>query len=147
VLGTFAGIAALYGAACAASLVSLVIPEGYVALLGLIPLFLGTRQLFDRDAGEPAAPRAGRHGLLAVAGVNIAMGGDNIGVYTPLFAAAPAAAIAVYGAVFALLTGAMCYAAFRLVAHPARGAPIRRTGRRAMPYVLIALGIWILAGV
>ena len=143
VLGTFLGIGALYGASVAASLVALVIPAGYIALLGLVPLAIGVKQLFADDAMQPVATRTG---FLGVAGINIAMGGDNIGVYTPLFAAAPVQAIAVYGAVFALLTAALCYGALKLVSHPAAGAPIRRYGRRVMPYVLIALGVWILAG-
>ena len=84
--------------------------------------------------------------MLGVAGINIAMGGDNVGVYTPVFAQSAGTDIALYGAVFAVLTGVLCYAAWRLVGHPAWGAPIRRYGRRIMPFVLIALGIWILAG-
>jgi len=143
VLGTFAGIGALYGASVAASFISLLIPEGYVALLGVVPLAIGVKQLVQDESDE--APAVWR-GVLGVAGINIAMGGDNIGVYTPLFAAAPGHAVAVYGAVFAVLTAALCYGALRLVAHPAAGAPIRRYGRRVMPYVLIALGVWILAG-
>jgi len=144
VLGTFAGVGALYAASVAASLVALVIAEAYIALLGLVPLGIGVKQLLER-AEDSALPR-GRTGVLGVAGINIAMGGDNIGVYTPLFAAAPGQAIAVYGAVFALLTAVLCYAALELVSHPTAGAPIRRYGRRVMPYVLIALGVWILAG-
>lgn len=144
VLGTFAGIGALYGASVAASLVALVIAPAHIALLGLVPLGIGVKQLWERT-GESAAPR-GHTGVLGVAGINIAMGADNIGVYTPLFAAAPAHAVALYGAVFAVLTAALCYGALKLVSHPAAGAPIRRYGRRVMPYVLIALGVWILAG-
>jgi cadmium resistance protein CadD (predicted permease) len=145
VLGTFAGIGALYAVSVGASLVALVIPEAYIALLGLVPLGIGVKQLLVRSE-EPAEAAPARHGALGVAGINIAMGGDNIGVYTPLFAAAPAQAIALYGAVFVLLTAALCYGALKLVSHPAAGAPIRRYARRVMPYVLIALGVWILAG-
>jgi len=144
-LGTFLGIGALFTASIAASLVALVIPAGYVALLGLIPLALGVKQLFEKTA-DSAGPSGGRQGVLGVAGVNIAMGGDNIGVYTPVFAAGSGADIAVYGAVFTVLTFLLCYAAWRLVGHPAWGAPIRRYGRRIMPFVLIALGLWILRG-
>jgi len=145
VLGTFAGIGALYGASVAASLAALVIPAGYIALLGLVPLGIGVKQLLEGANGAAETGRA-RHGLLGVAAINIAMGGDNIGVYTPLFATAPGPAVALYGVVFAVLTAALCYGALKLVAHPAAGAPIRRYGQRIMPYVLIALGAAILAG-
>lgn len=145
VLGTYAGIGALYGVSAAASLVSLVVPPQAIALLGLVPIAIGVRQLWRPLAGaEPGVPA--RHGVLAVAAINVAFGGDNIGVYTPVFAASPGGAIAVCGAVFAVLTGLWCYAAHHLVNHPSLGAPVRRYGPRAVPFVLIALGLWVLLG-
>ncbi len=144
VLGTCAGIGALYATSVAAALAAAAIPAGTIALVGLVPLGLGLKQIFSSRKDETPLPAG--HGVLAVAGVNIAAGGDNIGVYTPLFAASSGQAIALYGAVFALLTGLLCWAAQRLVTHPALGAPVRRWGPRAVPWVLIALGLWILAG-
>jgi cadmium resistance protein CadD (predicted permease) len=52
--------------------------------------------------------------------------------------------IALTGLVFAAMTALWCYAAYRLVSHPALGTEIRRYGSRAVPFVLIALGVWIL---
>ena len=144
VAGTFLGIGALYAVSAAASLVSLVVPAGAIALLGLLPLGIGLKQLVGAgNATEEAAPAA--HGVLGVAGINIAFGGDNIGVYTPLFASGGIEAIAVYGGVFALLTALLCWLAHRLVIHPALGAPVRRYAPRLVPWVLIVLGLWILA--
>src|ERR687892_403370 len=82
------------------------IPAGYVALLGLVPLALGLRLFFTKQA--PDGPSAAAQGVLAVAGINVAAGGDNIGVYTPMFATVTGEVIAIYGAVLALLTGALC---------------------------------------
>lgn len=144
VLGTYLGIGALYAMSAAASLVALAIPAGYIALLGLVPMAIGLKQLLAAESPEKTAPSG--PGVLAVAGINIAAGGDNIGVYTPLFATNPGQAIAVYGVVFAILTGVLCWAAHRLVTHPALGAPVRRYGPRLVPWVLIALGVAILAG-
>ena len=145
VAGTYAGIALLYAAAALASLVSLVLPAQAIALLGLVPLGIGAKQLL-RPRQDEGAPAAARRGILAVTGINLAFGGDNLGVYTPLFAASPGGAIALYGAVFAVLTGLLCYAAQRLVRHPALGAPVRRYGPPLVPWVLVVLGLWILAG-
>jgi cadmium resistance protein CadD (predicted permease) len=144
VAGTYLGIGALFAVSVALALAAAAIPDRYTALLGLVPFALGVRLLFSKSTDEPM-PAA--QGILAVTGINIAAGGDNIGVYTPLFATVSGEAIAVYGAVFALLTGALCWAAHRLVTHPALGAPVRRWGPRLVPWVLIALGVWILAGV
>lgn len=144
VAGTYLGIGVLYAASVAGSLVALAVPAAYIALLGLVPLALGVRLLLKKNGADEPAPAA--QGVMAVAGINIAAGGDNIGVYTPLFATTTAPTIAIYGAVFAVLTGALCWAAHRLVTHPALGAPVRRWGPRLVPWVLIALGVWILAG-
>lgn len=144
VAGTYAGIGLLYGLSALGSLVSLIVPAVYIALLGLVPIGLGLQQLLGKGAAEQAVPA--KHGVFAVAAINIASGGDNIGVYTPLFATTTAPIIVVYGVVFAVLTGALCWAAHRLVSHPSLGAPVRRWGPRLVPWVLIALGVWILAG-
>jgi cadmium resistance protein CadD (predicted permease) len=143
-IGTYAGIAALYAASAAGSLVSLVAPAAVIAALGLVPIAIGIRQLKKGQADAPVKVKSA--GLLAVAGLNIAMGADNVGVYTPVFAASAAADIAAYGAIFAVLTGLWCYAAYRLVHHPSVGAPVRRYAPRLVPFVLIGLGLWILAG-
>jgi cadmium resistance protein CadD (predicted permease) len=142
VVGTYAGIAFLVAVSAAASLVSLVVPARVIALLGLLPLAIGLKQLWQGRGGEEPPPF--RQGMLAVAGINVAFGGDNIGVYTPLFAASPAHAMVLYSAVFAFLTGLLVYAAYRLVTHPGLGAPVRRYGPPLVPWVLIALGAWIL---
>jgi cadmium resistance protein CadD (predicted permease) len=144
VAGTYAGIGVLYGLSALGSLVSLIVPAGYIALLGLVPIALGLKQLLGKGIAEQAMPA--KHGVVAVAAINIAAGGDNIGVYTPLFAASSGPAIALYAALFAVLTAVLCWAAHRLVTHPALGAPVRRYGPRLVPWVLIALGVWILAG-
>ena len=143
VAGTYLGIGALYAASVGASIVALAIPSGYIALLGLVPLGLGLKLLFTTKPADEPAPAA--QGVLAVAGINIAAGGDNVGVYTPIFATITGEATAIYGAVFAVLTGVLCWAAHRLVTHPALGAPVRRWGPRLVPWVLIALGAWILS--
>ena len=144
VAGTYLGIGALFALSAAGSVVSLVAPPQVIALLGLVPIALGVKQLIQPEAAD--APKARQGGLFAVAALNIAMGADNIGVYTPVFAASAAREIAVYGAIFAALTALWCYAAHRLVYHPSVGAPVRRYGPRLVPYVLIALGLWILSG-
>ena len=144
IAGTYAGIGALYAISAAGSLVSLVVPASVIALLGLVPIVIGLKQLKKRDVEAPAELRKG--GFVTVAGLNIAMGADNIGVYTPVFAASPWRDVLAYGVLFAVLIALWCYVAHRLVNHPSLGAPVRRYAPRLVPYVLIGLGLWILAG-
>jgi len=152
VIGQYLGIAALYAASVLASLISLVIPAAYIGLLGLAPIFLGLKKLWMLREGSGAddAPEdhekvsAGHGNIVAVAAVTIANGGDNISIYTPLFATRAIDEIAVIAIVFVLMTALWLGVAHFLVNHPTIGRPIRRYGHRAVPFVLVALGTLIL---
>ena len=143
-LGQYAGIAALFLASAALSAAALAVPAGWLPWLGVVPVLIGLRLLRGRHAPE-AAP-APATGALSVAAVTVANGGDNVGVYVPLFATSSVAEIAVMGAVFAAMTGLWCATARWLTRHPAAELPVRRWAPRAVPWVLIALGAWILSG-
>jgi cadmium resistance protein CadD (predicted permease) len=148
VLGQYAGIAILFGVSVAASLISLVLAPKYLGLLGLAPIAIGLKRLLElRGGGAEESGKAVGSGanIVAVASVTVANGGDNIGIYTPLFAIRPAADIAIIAIVFVAMTAAWLFAAYRLTVHPRLGAPIRRFGPRVVPFVLIGLGIMILA--
>lgn len=149
IAGQYLGIGALFGVSVVASLVSLVVAPAYVGLLGLVPVGLGLKKLWDLrkgDEGEdaPDSVSAGRGKVLAIALVTIANGGDNISVYTPIFATYSGGVLALVGAVFAVMTAVWLGFAYWLTNHRTFGEPIRRYGHRLMPFVLITLGIYIL---
>lgn len=151
VLGQYLGIAALFCVSVTASLFSLVIPRAYVGFLGVVPILIGMKRLFDlyrkRNATEDSLERhAGSGGgrTVTVAFVTLANGGDNIGIYTPSFAIRSGSEIAVIGLIFAVMTGMWCILAHWMVNHPKLGAPIRSYGQHTAPIVLIALGVLIL---
>jgi cadmium resistance protein CadD (predicted permease) len=149
VIGQYLGIGALVLVSLTASLVSLVLAPAYVGLLGLLPIAIGAKQLFDLqsggDADESGERRHANVGkILAVAGITIANGGDNIGAYTPVFATASLAAVIIITVTFAALTALWVLAARWLVIHPRLGAPIRRYGHIVTPVVLIGIGIFVL---
>jgi cadmium resistance protein CadD (predicted permease) len=159
VAGRFLGLAVLVLASAAAALLAMAVPGEWIALLGLVPLALGLRllpALFGKsgDADEEeeealaGARQSARRGFVAqsltVAGVTLANGGDNLGVYIPLFATAPQAIIT-YIAVFAVMTAAWCALGYLVVNNPLIGDRIRRHGHVLLPVVLIALGLYILS--
>lgn len=146
VLGQVIGIALLTAVSAVAALGSMAIQASWIALLGVVPLALGLRKLIAlrrRNAEEPSrAPVQGSQ-LLAVAAVTLANGGDNLGVYIPLFASRPAH-VPVFGAVFGVLTLAWCAIGWWLVRAPLVGTYLRRYGRVILPFVLIAVGLHVL---
>lgn len=159
VAGRFLGLAVLVLASAAAALLAMAVPGEWIALLGLVPLALGLRllpALFSKggDADEQTAEtfagayQPARRGFitqsLTVAGVTLANGGDNLGVYIPLFATAPQD-IVTYVAVFAVMTAAWCALGYLVVNNPLIGNRIRRHGHVLLPVVLIVLGLYILS--
>jgi cadmium resistance protein CadD (predicted permease) len=153
VLGQYIGIGGLYATSVAASLISLVVPAAYIGLLGLAPIAIGVKKAWElwrgsegqRREAQPAAQGQGGAGnVVAVAAITLANGGDNISIYTPLFATRSGADIALIGVVFSLMTAVWIGAAHYLTHQRTLGAPIRRYGHRLVPFVLIALGALIL---
>jgi cadmium resistance protein CadD (predicted permease) len=151
VAGQFVGITALVVVSAMAALLAVAIRPGWTALLGLVPLGLGIYQivgLFRKTRSDPErSPEVPQNTsqVLAVASITIANGGDNIGVYVPLFAS-NRSVLALYAPVFAVMTGLWCVAGYFLVNNPVFGTRMRRYGRVALPFVLIGLGIHILWG-
>ena len=152
VVGQYVGIAVIYGVSVLASLLSIVVPPAYIGLLGLAPIAIGVSKLYSlwrgadedgRDDGAVASARAGRN-ILTVAMATVANGGDNISVYTPLFAGRSAVEVGAAGLVFAVMTAIWCLLGHWLVHHRALGIPIRRYGHRSLPFLLIIFGISIM---
>jgi cadmium resistance protein CadD (predicted permease) len=149
-IGQYLGIGALFIVSIAAALISLFLTPAYVGLLGALPILIGITRLVElrRDAKDKTPPDENRSGALgqiaSIAVVTIANGGDNLGVYAPLFATQSAAEIAIIAAVFIIMTAIWIAIAHRLVTQPTVGIPIRRYGHIAVPFVLIGLGLYIL---
>jgi cadmium resistance protein CadD (predicted permease) len=147
ILGQYLGIALLVGASLTFSLISLVLDPAVVGLLGVIPVALGCKKAIELWRGEdaeaaPSAPRFGN--VLWVATVTMANGGDNIGVYTPIFATSTPSTKGIVIAVFALMTAVWISVAFWLFNHRTLGAPIRRFGNIITPAVMMGIGAYVL---
>lgn len=136
------------------SLLALSLPARAVGLLGLLPIAIGVKQLLERrrarqgESAAEVAPRVGPTGwrqAAAVAGVTLANGGDNIGVYVPLFATRSPGQTALLLGVFAVMLVAWTFAGYFLARHSPMSARLRRYSTGLAPWVLIGLGLVILA--
>jgi cadmium resistance protein CadD (predicted permease) len=161
VVGQYLGIGALVLASVLTALLALALPTGWIALLGVVPLWLGFSKLralraraTDGDAGNYEVrtvyqESGGRHGhrsqALAIAIVTVANGGDNLGVYVPLFAA-DLGRVVTFAVTFAVMTGVWCALGHWLVHNELLGAAIRRHAHAVFPFVLMSLGVYILSG-
>lgn len=127
------------------------VPEDWmVGLLGLVPIFLGIRIGIkgeeDEDEDLLGIVKRGNVNRLIwlVAFVNVAAGGDNLGVYIPYFASLSLTGVILAIVIFALLILLFSYVCIRLADSKFIAGWIEKTERWLVPLVFILLGIWIL---
>ena len=144
-LGQLLGIAALTAVSAVCALGLGRIPARYLRLLGLVPVVLGIRAWRDRNGQEETdAPAVG---LLGTAALTVANGGDNLGVYIPLFAGLEAGQLLLCAGTFAAMTLLWCLLGSRLASLPRVGEAIRKYRDVLVPTVLVLLGLHILLSV
>jgi cadmium resistance protein CadD (predicted permease) len=148
VAGQMIGMAILIALSVVGAFLALVVAPGYVGLLGFVPLGLGIWHFLRRgnsdDDTQAQAAMSGALRGLAVVAITVANGADNIGVYVPMFATAVRLQVAVYAGTILLLTAGLCWLAHALIQHPRLGTPIQRFAGPVTPFVLMALGVYIL---
>lgn len=155
VAGKFLGIGLIVTVSIAAAACAMAVPPEWVALLGFAPLGLGLHRLWSAWRAPPGVT-ADKEGMpeaagsfvaqaCSVAGVTAANGGDNLGVYVPVFSE-QFQVIPVFVVMFAVMTGLWCIGGNLLVNHRLVAATMRRLAGRLLPWVLIVLGLCILAG-
>jgi cadmium resistance protein CadD (predicted permease) len=155
VIGQYLGFAAILVASLAGALGAGLLPRPAIAYLGLLPLLLGIRAAWgvwrDRHGTGSDAAAAGTGtgtdadaSVLTVAAVTFANGGDNIGVYVPVFATAGPAGLVGYSAVFLVLVGVWCGVGRFLATRPPVARTLARFGHLLLPAVLIGIGGLIL---
>lgn len=146
--GQYLGFAGILAVAVTAALGATFLPDAAIPYLGLLPLLLGVKAAVqawkDRD-DESDHTGTGGPRVLEVAAVTFANGGDNIGVYVPVFATVGATGTAVFAVVFLLLVAVWVAAGRFFATRPVVARALGRWGHILLPVVLIGLGVLILA--
>jgi len=134
------------GAAWGASQFSRSFSPESLGYLGVVPIALGIRRAWQlRGPARGAAAWSPATGTMAVALVNVAQNSDNLMVFTCLFADS---ATELHGAAFGALAAsaaAWCGLGFWLARRSPLAQPLQRVSRLALPFLLIAIGAYILA--
>jgi cadmium resistance protein CadD (predicted permease) len=82
---------------------------------------------------------------LNIAAITIANGGDNVGVYVPLFANLNLLKLVVTISIFLILVYVWVRTAEYAISHPMLTANLKKYNHIIFPLILIGLGIYILA--
>jgi len=173
IAGQYLGFTALLLASLPGFFGGLVVPREGLGLLGFLPIGIGLfhlrvlREVSIREVSirETSAsiqtvhnallspPKSPIAAILAsllnpytyqVAAVTIANGGDNLGLYLPLFANQTVIGLVLILFVFYVMVGVWCVIAAGLTRHRIIADFITNYGDRVVPFVLMGLGVFIL---
>ncbi|MBD2691183.1 cadmium resistance transporter [Anabaena catenula] len=165
IIGEFMGFTTLVIASLPGFFGGLFLPEAWIGLLGILPIIIGISHLMNRDEEEDTLqavsvkfahsvkPQRQEKTLLAtlkdpqtyrVSAVTIANGGNNIGIYIPLFASSNVPSLAVILCVCYSSVGLWCFLSYNLTRNPLMASVMTRYGRKIFPFVLIYLGLSIM---
>ncbi len=148
-VGQYLGFGAILAVSVLAAAGLSLLPAEVLAYLGLLPIALGIRSAVQAwksygAASLDAASQLPALGVGAIAGTTFANGGDNIGVYVPVFTAVSSSEVLVYTVVFLALVAVWCLAGRYLAGRPLVAKALSRWGHVLLPVVLIAVGAVIL---
>lgn len=148
--GQYLGFGAILAAAVLVALgARSFLPEEAIPYFGLIPLGLGLLAAWrawrgDDDDDDEGKVSGKTLSVLTIAAVTFANGGDNIGVYVPVFATVGTAGIVAYSIVFLALVAVLVVAARFVATRKPIAEVLERWEHVLFPIVLIGLGIAIL---
>lgn len=156
VVGQYLGFVVLIIASLPGFFGGYLLPRPWIGLLGFMPIVIGLSYLFQKDTDETVqiVPElSNSRSIFAsilkpqtyqVAAITIANGGDNIGIYLPLFASSTWIELIVILAVFLIMIAVWCAIANYLAHHRLVARSLMTYGHRIVPIVLIGLGLYIL---
>lgn len=151
VIGQYIGVSLLIAISGVSYFAKLIIPSAWIGLMGIFPIIIGLKNLAKlKNNKKPNEEYKGKFlshintKIVTVAIISFANGGDNIGVYVPLFASSNSYQMLFLIIIFLLMIGVWCVIGYYLVNNKIVGKRIRKYGHILLPFVLIALGIFIL---
>ncbi|MFB2571526.1 cadmium resistance transporter [Micrococcus sp. IITD107] len=149
-VGQYLGFVGILGAAVLVTLgAGAFLPPEVIPYFGLIPLGLGLWAAWqawrgDDDDDDEAKIEGKNVAAWTVAGVTFANGGDNIGVYVPVFLSVGPGATVAYCVVFLVLVAALVGLAKFVATRRPIAEVLERWEHILFPIVLIGLGVFIL---
>lgn len=151
VLGQYLGFTILIVISLLAAFGLAFIPQQWIGLLGLIPIFIGLKVLFEKDEGdeedEEILESTNRFSsfILSVTVIMLAAGGDNLGVYIPYFTVLNTIELIVTIVIYYIAAAVLLYLCQRVSAVKGISETVEKYEEIIVPIVFLALGIMIMS--
>jgi cadmium resistance protein CadD (predicted permease) len=143
VAGQYVGFTAILSVSLVGALAVLAIPYPLIRFLGLVPLAIGIRLLFQAPRTTSDRLRVDNFSVASIALLTFSNGADNIGVYIP-FLVVYRAEIWLILMTYVVLVAVWCLLGRWLGNHPPVFRFFDRRGDRVVPAVFILMGAYIL---
>ena len=129
--------------------------------MGFVPIVIGIKKLIEKhnkeklmriDSNANSFKNKNQNkstssllSFVSVAAVTVSNGGDNLGIYTPLFAVYNSIdQLIIFIAIFMIMTALWCSIGFYLVNHSFLANRMQYIGHIVLLFVLIGLGLYII---
>ncbi|MCT4403862.1 cadmium resistance protein CadD [Leuconostoc falkenbergense] len=149
VIGQYLGFALLVLISLLATFGVTIIPDQWVGLLGLIPIYLGVKLFIKGEDEDEGAILSSLNKFnkfyLSVAFITFANGGDNIGIYVPFFSTLNNNQLVITVVTFFIMVAVWCLIGYRLARFRYVSETLEKYGRWVIPIVFIGLGFYIMA--
>lgn len=149
VIGQYLGFALLILISLLATFGVTLIPDQWVGLLGLIPIYLGVKLFIKGEDEDEGAILSSFNKFnkfyLSVAFITFANGGDNIGIYVPFFSTLNNNQLVITVVTFFIMVAVWCLIGYRLARFRYVSETLEKYGRWVIPIVFIGLGFYIMA--
>jgi len=147
IVGQFLGIIILVVISSLAALLALAFPPFVLAFMGIIPIAIGIKRLlkYREFKNKEHITEKEYSSILSVIAITVSNGGDDFGVFTPLFAKYNG--IVEFGILISLLmimTGIWCVVTYYFIRHPFIATRINQISTIVTPVALIAIGVYII---
>src|SRR6202049_2391069 len=143
VAGQYLGFAAIILVSLIGVWAALAIPHRWIRLLGVLPLAIEIKELFQTRRNGPKKASSTNYSLISIALVTLSNGADNVGVYVPFFLVSRAS-LWVILITYAVLIAVWCFVGRWLGNHSVILRSVDRLGHCVVPFVFIGLGIYVL---
>ncbi|MCT0253857.1 cadmium resistance transporter [Synechocystis sp. CS-94] len=169
IFGEIIGFTALIVVSLVGFVVGLIIPSDWIGLLGILPILIGVNNLrliiankedFSANTTEAKKRNLQYHGFdsrrlslwdtlrdrqtYKVSAVTISNGGNNLGIYIPLFASSNFSSLLIIIPICYFIIGTWLFISYHLTRQPGIAVILSRYAGKLFPFVLMWLGLRII---